>query len=332
MKKRFLSTVALLVLASLGLRARAESPPSVELKNDKMTLTVLLPDDKHGYYRGSRFDWHGIVSKVEFAGHTLFNEWKSPHDPNGHDDVGGTAEEFGMFTPIGYDAAGPGEPFLKIGIGILQRTNKEKYEFWKPFKVVSTGREVTTSGPRTAMFQQGIEFQDYAYFYSKIVELDADHPAFTIHRELKNTGKKPIHTDHYCHHFLSFDNKPVGRDYKLTFPVAPNPRPKADFNTVARFNGADLSFTGPLDKGTIYMELDGFGDKSAGFAVKAQDTKTGFGVKITGNVPVREWHVWGIKTTLCPEPFVDIKLAPGETKKWATRYELFVDLPKKSSD
>ena len=111
--------------------------------------------------------------------------------------------------------------------------------------------------------------------------------------------------------------------------MAPKPRAKSDFNKVARLDGADLTFTGPLDKGTIYMELDGFGEKSAGFAVKARDTKTGFGVKITGNVPVREWHVWGIKTALCPEPFVDIKLDPGETKKWATRYELFVEEPKK---
>jgi hypothetical protein len=111
--------------------------------------------------------------------------------------------------------------------------------------------------------------------------------------------------------------------------VAPKPRAKSDFNTVARLNGADLTFTGPLDQGTIYMELDGFGEEIGWVCGKARDTKTGFGVKITGDVPVREWHVWGIKTTLCPEPFVDIKLDPGETKKWATRYELFVEEPKK---
>jgi hypothetical protein len=327
MMKRFLSTAALLALASLGLRARAEDPPRVVLKNDIATLTVLLPDNTKGFYRGSRFDWHGIVSKVEYAGHTLFNAWKTPHDPNGHDDVGGTAEEFGILAPIGYDAAGTGEPFLKLGIGILQRADKEKYEFWKPYKVVNTGRVTTTSGPRTATFHQDIEFQEYAYSYVKTVELDTDKPAFTIHRELKNTGKKPIRTDHYCHNFLSFDNKPVGPDYTLTFAVAPKPRAKSDFNKVARLDGADLTFTGPLDKGTIYLELDGFGEKSAGFAVKALDTKTGFGVKITGNVPVREWHVWGNKTTLCPEPFVDIELDPGETKKWATRYALFVGEP-----
>jgi hypothetical protein len=329
MTKSSLTAITLLVLASAGPRLRADGPPHVVLKNDKVTLTVLIPDDKNGYYRGSRFDWHGIVSKVEYAGHILFNEWKTPHDPNGHDDVGGTAEEFGMFTPIGYDAAATGDPFLKIGIGLLQRTNQEKYEFWKPFKVLNTGREVMTSGLRTATFHQGIEFQDYAYLYAKIVELDSAKPIFTIHRELKNTGKKPIRTDHYCHHFLSFDNKPVGPDYNLTFPVAPKPRPKSDFNKVTRLNGTDLTFTGVLETGTIYMELDGFGEKSDGFTATARDSKTGFGVKIIGDVPVREWHVWGIKTTLCPEPFVDIKLDPGETKKWSTRYELFVEAPKK---
>jgi hypothetical protein len=329
MLERSLLAAALLALVPLAPDARAEDPLRLLLKNDAVTLTILVPDAKNGYYRGSRFDWHGIVSKAEHAGHTLFNEWKTPHDPNGHDDVGGTAEEFGMFTPPGYDAASPGGSFLKIGIGILQRPDKEKYEFWKNYKVLDTGRVTTKSGPHSVTFHQDISFGEYAYSYTKTVELDTAKPLFTIRRELENTGKKPIQTNHYCHDFLSFDNKPVGPDYKLTFAVEPKPRPQADFNTVAHLRGTELSFSGPLDKGTIYMELDGFAANREGAKVTAQDVKTGFGVRITGDVPVREWHVWGIKTTLCPEPFVDVKLDPGETKKWSTTYELFVEEPKK---
>ena len=317
--------VALLLFAATG---NAADYPQETLANKAMTLTVLLPDAKTGYYRGSRFDWTGVVSKVEYDGHTLFQEWKSPHNPEGHDDVGGTAEEFGMLvSPLGYADAKASGTFLKIGIGRLEKPDDKEYQFFRNYKVAEPAKTEVTVEKRQITFRQEATHDGYAYEYVKRIVLE-DGSGFRIERQLKNTGKKTIHTDHYGHNFISFDHKPVGPDYRLTLKKKPMPRrEKTDFGQFAAFDGASITFKKPLKNGTIYTELDGLADEAALHRVTVQDAKTGFGVTITGDAPLKEMHVWGIETALCPEPFVEMKLAPGELKAWKTRYEVFVKKP-----
>src|SRR5262249_10929240 len=63
--------------------------PERSIANGVCKLTLLLPDAKQGYYRGTRFDWSGIIRRAEYNGHTFFGAWRDHHDPNNHDDVMG---------------------------------------------------------------------------------------------------------------------------------------------------------------------------------------------------------------------------------------------------
>jgi hypothetical protein len=40
-------------------------------------------------------------------------------------------------------------------------------------------------------------------------------------------------------------------------------------------------------------------------------------------------NVWGIKTTICPEPFMAIDLKPGEEVKWSITYTFSHETPQK---
>jgi hypothetical protein len=44
--------------------------PTARLSNGKLTAVVYLPDQERGFYRGSRFDWAGIIGCVALDGHT----------------------------------------------------------------------------------------------------------------------------------------------------------------------------------------------------------------------------------------------------------------------
>src|SRR6516162_2458988 len=66
------------------------------LQSSRLKVILYLPDAQKGYYRGTRFDWSGLISKVEFGRHSFFCEFKQEHDPLNHDDICGTAEEFGI--------------------------------------------------------------------------------------------------------------------------------------------------------------------------------------------------------------------------------------------
>ena len=81
-----------LCLLSISRQASAGEYPGVELSNGLIKMKLFLPDPENGYYRGTRFDWSGVMPQLEYKGHNYFDEWKTPHDPGVHDDIVGPVE------------------------------------------------------------------------------------------------------------------------------------------------------------------------------------------------------------------------------------------------
>jgi hypothetical protein len=108
--------------------------PHVRLTSGGMNAVVFLPDVEKGYYQAARFDWSGLVACVSLNGHTFFGEWFNRYDPMTNDAVTGPAEEFR--EPIGYDDAKPGDPFVKLGVGVLKRINDQPYTIGGAFPIL----------------------------------------------------------------------------------------------------------------------------------------------------------------------------------------------------
>ena len=53
----------LIALAMLS-QVPTTSFPSAEISNGRIRATILLPDAEKGYYRGTRFDWSGVISSL----------------------------------------------------------------------------------------------------------------------------------------------------------------------------------------------------------------------------------------------------------------------------
>jgi hypothetical protein len=41
---------------------------------------------------------------------------------------------------LGYKEASPGEPFIKIGIGLLEKVDEPNYRFWQAYKIIKVGK------------------------------------------------------------------------------------------------------------------------------------------------------------------------------------------------
>ena len=39
--------------------------PKIQLENGEIQVSIYLPDPVRGYYRGTRFDWSGIIEHVD---------------------------------------------------------------------------------------------------------------------------------------------------------------------------------------------------------------------------------------------------------------------------
>ncbi len=172
------------------------------------------------------------------------------------------------------------------------------------------------------MFQQ--DFSDesgWDYRYIKRISLARGKPEFTIEHTLKNRGSKHIETHQYNHNFFVIDGTPIGRDYVLRFPFAVEA--KRDLKGIMETKGNELVFIQDLEEGSVFTELEGFGDGAEDHEIVIENKKTGAGVKINGDRPLAQLYFWTIKTTVCPEPYIELNVAPGDRVEWETRYTLY---------
>src|ERR1700692_2363208 len=101
--------------------APAAEPPQIAIGNQHIKARLYLPDAQNGFYRGTRFDWSGVISSLECQGHDLYGPWFTQYDPSVRDFIykdadiivgsasamTGPVDEFQR--PLGYDTDKAGE-------------------------------------------------------------------------------------------------------------------------------------------------------------------------------------------------------------------------------
>jgi hypothetical protein len=310
-----------LLLVGVG---RADDYPKTVLKNDRLKLTVFLPDATKGFYRGTRFDWAGVIGYVEVGGHKTFGPWKDTQDPTNNDDIVGPVEEFGMAAPLGYAEAREGETFLKIGVGELVKPREDAYRFYHNYTIQRPGTWQTTIGADRVEFKQAVDTKSgYGYRYTKQVVLDPTEAGFSIRHELTNTGTRPIDTDQYNHNFYNVDGDLIGPNYQVRFPAPVRVAdPKERFAELVSVRKDSFVFTGKLDKGSVFTPVEGLAGVRGRFQISHAGSR--LVLSFHEDKPLEKVNFWATVRTLCPEPFLRIRLQPGETQRWAAQYRFTV--------
>jgi hypothetical protein len=242
--------------------------------------------------------------------------------------VPGTAEEFGTATspvagPLGYREAKPGQTFLKIGVGELEKIDEPRYRFTQRYKIVKPGTwEVTARKDGIEFRQEMSQPAGYGYRYVKKISYltGGDAPGFRISRTLTNTGTKRLETDHYAHHFMTVDGDPIGPNYTIRFGFPATIRGEDLLGDLAAVRDGALVFRKPLENASIFAELAGAPAEQ--HRITVSHAPSGVSLKITGDRPLTKCNVWSVKTTICPEPYIEVKLDPGEAATWSTTYQI----------
>src|SRR4051794_17507104 len=63
----------------------AEEPPSAEISNGQIRAKIYLPDQNHGFYRSTRFDWSGVIGSLKYKDHVFYGPWYYKIDPTDYD-------------------------------------------------------------------------------------------------------------------------------------------------------------------------------------------------------------------------------------------------------
>src|SRR3954469_7651964 len=188
--------------------------PHKDITNGIISAKVYLPGEG-GFYRGTRFDRAGVVAHATYKGQDYGQYWFSSYSPAVHDfmwqngqvtvsTASGAAGPSEEFTVIGFDEAGMGGKFLKVGVGILKR-DTPTYDFVHTYPVLNEGKRTASATKSSVRLTQDLSDKEtgWGYSYVKTVRLVPGKPQMVIEHVLKNTGTKPLETSVYCHNFLT---------------------------------------------------------------------------------------------------------------------------------
>jgi hypothetical protein len=300
--------------------------PQAKISNGLVQATLYVPDPDKGYYRATRFDWTGVIASLKYKDHEFVGKWFENYNPKIHDAILGPVEEFRSAgdTSVGYDEAKPGEPFIRLGVGAVTRSDAGPYQMFKTYNIVDAGRWSKRQAKSWIEFTHELKnVNGYAYVYKKTVRLEDGKPVMVLEHSLKNTGTKTITSQQYNHNFFVFDGKYSGPSTSVKFAFAP--KATRDLKGAVAIKGNEIVYLKQLDQGeSVFSEIEGFGKSPSDYDVHIEHGGAGAGVRITSDQPVTNMNFWSIRTTVCPEPYVDIVVEPGKEMTWKVIYELYL--------
>ena len=305
---------------------RPPGPPEALITNGMLQVRLFLPDAGNGYYRGTRFDWAGVIPSVKFNGHEYFGQWFDNYHPATHDAIMGPVEEF---APLGYEEANTGESFVKIGVGRLTKPGDRQYTFHANYAVADAGNWKIKTKADKVEFTHTLPHNDYGYEYTKTVSVTKGKPEMVLTHKLKNKGKLRMQTTVYNHNFFLIDKEPTGPNYRVTFPInnlsATGGKGVGD---ILKLQGNQIRYLRTLNKGEQGYFPDLAGGDNMPYDIKVDNIKTGAGVQIKGDRAISRMAYWSSPTTVCPEPYIKINLEPGKTFTWKIAYHFYTTAAK----
>lgn len=294
--------------------------PMVWLDNGEVRALVTIPDIEKGFYQGTRFDASANVIQVERAGHTYFGQWRPHAQGQDHDSIWGLAGEFGIEGALGYDEVGAGGKFVKIGVGVLRRKDEKPYHFMRRYTIAQPPRwQVKIDKDQMTFSHQIKPVRGWGYALDKQLNLTDD--GLIIRRTLTNTGTKTIDTDHYNHNFFRFDDiELVDSAYSMTVPFDLDiDKASQATRKATTIDGGRISPGEPLESGSIWLRFNAPDDPKLHEVVISHAESRAM-VRIVGDTALSRLVLWSKSPVFCPEPFVKVHLAPGESMTWSSRY------------
>lgn len=288
------------------------------LQHKDLKVYVDLPQTN---YKGVRYDWTGMITKVDFRGVTLTG--KENPTQQLEDNLGqGLYNEFGIKTPVGYRELLSGGWFHKIGVGLLQKDDGP-YDFLKDYPVRPARFTVDGTDRQLKITCTGVLTNGYAYVLEKtIVLLDN---GFEIKYKLENTGNKQIITTEYNHNFLAIGDAAIGPQYQLDYAFTLDEN-VLDENInpeyLVRFTGQQIKLASVPSQAFFFSDLSGSANVAAAWTLTNKEM--GIAITESGNFTTKALHLWGAGHVISPELYIDLHILPGQTASWTRTYGVTV--------
>lgn len=322
-----LRVIVVLALLVPSLRAGSDGAAAERtLTNGVIAVRVMDPHHPDRFNRGVRFTPLAAVLGVTRDG---VDYLYSPENHNPLGDHAGLAAEFDLCIPggpdedfpSGYAEAPVGEGFMKIGVGALQKATRPYNFFLRPALLEAAVTTVEWS-PVGARFRQDFAGERTpGYAYRLEADLSLDGPGVIVDWSLANTGSRPITTRQYTHNFIRIGNNNTPSGYELSFPY--------DFTAAGLESGQAqegrvIRFTGPIPN-WINAVVPWPAGYSGPNTLTLRHPASGRSIVCETSLPGLRTDIHARTAYIAPEQFIEIAVAPGETRTWQRRYTFLRD-------
>lgn len=288
----------------------------VTLESKEIKVVIRIGPDQVGL--NSRFDRTGRVISLKIDGREFLG-------------TGGMPDDFGMMGAgaLGYSEAAEGEPFLKMGVGLLHREGGAFYRFKKNYKVQELASVTVVEQTPTSLevLQKGASIRGYAVEYRKKYTV---HPAgaLEIRYMVQNIGSRGFEFEQFNHNWFA-----MGRENPGSGVVIDWGRPQKD--TAASWlkaEGSSLRLLGPTTDEPGYTFYMPSANEEKPADIRIVDEQTGLQMHLTTSfVPSRE-VLYIDAEGICPEIcYYDI-LSPGESTTWTRTFTASIARPPRQND
>jgi hypothetical protein len=207
---------------------------------------------------------------------------------------------------------------------LLEKGTSDEYLFHGGYRLLRAGTWRVEQGGHWIGFEQELDGErGWAYRYRKTIRLLAGEPGFVIGYLLENSGAKIIDINHYNHNFTLIDGTPYGPDYAVEFALSTG-EPRS-INDLAWFRDTTIEVVHPLGDRSLWIQLYEGPGRIDYNAATVRNLITGASISFDGDAPIERMVFWAVARAACPEPFIRIRLDPGETKTWSSTYRFSAD-------
>ena len=311
-----------------------EFAPAVTLDNGIIKAKLYLPDKPDSFYHGTRFDNFGTIGSLVYGGVDFYKPWFE-YQADVRDYVmanegvvagfasadAGPVEEFSTDGKgLGFDEAPVGGSFIKIGVGVLRKSDDQAYSQMRTYALVDPGKKSIKTSKNQIVFTQDIfdSNSGYGYHYVKTLRLVPGKPQLVIEHVLKNTGQKAFTTTVFDHNFLTLGNQ----DIQVTVPYTIDPPARPAPADLIKLDAHTISFLRPMtmtERGFV-LGMAGFGKTADDYAIEIKNTRTGAGVSVKGDQPMVANAFFAVHSIAAVEPRISMDLPVGGEKRWTYTY------------
>jgi hypothetical protein len=169
-------------------------------------------------------------------------------------------------------------------------------------------------------FIQTLNDNDFKYVYTKTVRLVRKKPELVLEHVLKNNGSKTLETNVMDHNFFVIDSQTTGSDFTVEFPYAISSDTARRTSASISGNNIMLEAGDPSGKNFFLEDIRGFRANAQDYHFTVKNSKTKAAVTVTADRPIEKMNFWASVKTVCPEPFIHVKVEPGKEFRWSIHY------------